>query len=119
MRREMELKMDTFVPVNVDDASFDSVVIKSGMPVAVEFWSPKCMYCMKMAKVLDDLAKEFYGRALVVKVNVDENPRTQARFGVTGVPVFILFKFGRILGQTSGAMPKGKLKTALGMDIYV
>jgi thioredoxin 1 len=111
--------MDLSKPINVDDLSFDRVVMQSAMPVVVEFWSPSCMYCLKMAKVLDDLAKEYYGRAVVAKVSVQDSPRLAARFGVTGVPVFILFKYGLILGQTTGAISKGRLKTALGMDIYV
>ena len=102
-------------PVDVGDADFDALVSSSPIPVVVEFWSPNCMHCKKMAPVVDGLAAEFAGRLLVAKVNILENDVKPAEFGVTGVPAFFLFEGGEVAGKTLGAMSKGRLKKDLGL----
>ena len=103
------------VPVDVDDASFDQMVKGSKLPVVVEFWSPNCSHCKKMAPVVDALAREFAGRLVVAKVNILENVVKPEEFGVTGLPAFFLIEDGKAVGKTLGAMPKGQLKKDLGL----
>ncbi len=102
-------------PVDVSDADFESEVMGSGVPVVVEFWSPKCVHCQRMANTVAALAEEFDGRVKVAKVNVLENARSPEAFGVTAIPAFFYIDDGRVLSSTAGAMSKGKLKNELGI----
>lgn len=102
-------------PVEVTDEMFQAEVIESPGPVLVEFYSPACGHCQKMAKVLDALTGELAGEVKVVKVNVLENAATPERYGVTGLPSFFLIKAGEIASRALGAMSKGKLKNELGI----
>ncbi|MBI5695172.1 MAG: thioredoxin [Nitrospirae bacterium] len=107
--------MDNTKPVDVTDATFDELVLESGLPVVLEFWSPLCVHCQKMAHVVDALAEELAGRAVVAKVNILENTDTPPKYGVTGIPAFFLIKGGEVAAKTLGAMPKGRLKADLGL----
>jgi thioredoxin 1 len=102
-------------PVDVNDESFDAEVMRSSMPVVLEFWSPQCMHCQKMSKVVESLAEELAGKVKVVKVNILENAVTPERFGVSGLPAFFLIKGGEVTAKTLGAIPRGRLKKDLGL----
>ena len=101
--------------VELRDNEFESKVLKSPVPVLVEFWSPSCSFCLKMAPVLELVAAEYAGRLPVFKMNIRENPITPPKFEVTGIPAFFLFKDGKVAGKALGAMPKGRLKKELGI----
>lgn len=107
--------MDASKPVDVTDATFDDIVMGSELPVVLEFWSPRCTHCQKMARVVDALAAEFAGRVLVAKVNIIENAATPPQFEVTGIPAFFHMKAGKVVAKTLGAMSKGRLKKDLGL----
>jgi thioredoxin 1 len=102
-------------PFDINDQNFDLEVIKSDVPVVVEFWSPKCTHCQRMANTVDALSRELEGRVKVVKVNILENPLASMKYEVGGVPVFFLIKNGIVAGRALGAMPKGRLKKELGL----
>ena len=102
-------------PVDVSDDDFDALVNGSKLPVVVEFWSPNCTHCKKMAPVVEAFAREFAGRLVVARVNILENAVKPADFGVTGIPAFFLMEEGAVVGKTLGAMSKGRLKKDLGL----
>ena len=104
------------MPVEVNDSDFKETVIASKTPVLLEFWSPSCPYCLKMAKVVDLVAEEYAGRLKVVKMNILENAHTPVKYGVNGIPAFFFIRNGEVGGQTVGVMPKGRLKKDLGLD---
>jgi len=115
MPRQSNDIADKARPLDVTDADFADLVDGSTVPVVVEFWSPSCMHCRKMAKVVDLLAEELSGKYVVAKVNVLDNAVTPPRFGVSGIPAFFLIKGGEVAGRALGAMSKGRLKRELGI----
>lgn len=97
----------------ISDDSFDSEVLKSPVPVLIDFWAPWCGPCRAIAPIVDELAGEYAGKLKIVKLNVDDNPRTPARYGVRGIPNLILFKNGEVQQQIVGAVPKAHLVKAI------
>jgi thioredoxin 1 len=100
-------------PVVISDESFDRIVGQSEQPVLVDFWAPWCGPCRMVAPVVEGLAREFAGRAVVAKLNVDENPRTSQRFGITSIPALYIFKRGKVVERLVGAQPASVLRQVL------
>jgi thioredoxin 1 len=97
----------------VNDAGFDAEVLKSDLPVLVDFWAPWCGPCRAIAPVIDELIQEFEGKVAIMKMNVDENPATPSKFGIRAIPTLILFKDGEVVEQVTGAVSKASLKQML------
>ena len=97
----------------VTDASFDQDVLKSSVPVLVDFWAEWCGPCRMIAPVLEQIAAESAGKLKVVKLNVDENPQTPPKFSIRGIPTLILFKNGAVEAQKVGALTKSQLSAFL------
>ncbi len=95
--------------VAITDANFDASVIKSSLPVLVDFWAPWCGPCVAIGPVLESLAQEYKGKLTVGKMNVDENANIPATFGVRSIPFMALFKDGKLVDSIVGAVPKTKL----------
>lgn len=95
--------------VHLSDDSFDVDVLKSPVPVLVDFWATWCAPCKAISPLVDGLADEFEGKVKIAKLNVDENPATPGKYGVRGIPTLILFKDGKIVDQVVGAVPKNQL----------
>lgn len=101
----------------VSDASFDTDVLKSPVPVLVDFWAEWCGPCRALAPKLEEIAQEMGERVAVVKVNVDENEETPRRFGIRGIPAMLLFKGGQEVGQLVGNHPKDAIVDFLNKNI--
>ena len=93
----------------VTDASFDADVLKSAEPVVVDFWAEWCGPCRMIGPSLDQISEEMAGKVKIVKINVDENPATAAKFGIRSIPTMLLFKNGELASQKVGAASKGDL----------
>jgi len=96
--------------LQVAESDFDAEVLKSSLPVLVDFYAPWCGPCRQMAPVLEEIARDYAGRLKVVKVNVDEAQETAVRWRVLGVPTFILFKGGEESYRRTGAVPRTTLR---------
>ena len=97
----------------INDASFKSEVTDSPIPVLVDFWAPWCGPCKMIAPVLEEIAREYDGKAKIVKINIDDNQNTPAQFGVRSIPTLILFKNGNEVEKIIGAQSKDKLKAMI------
>jgi len=95
------------------DANFEAEVLKSDVPVFVDFWAPWCGPCQMMGPVVEQIAEELAGKAKVGKLNVDENGVTAGHYKVMSIPTFLVFKGGEVVDQMIGGVPKEKLKEML------
>jgi thioredoxin 2 len=104
-------------PVTVTDASFSTDVEGSPLPVLVDAWAPWCGPCRMIAPVIDELAAEMAGRVRVVKLNVDDNPQTAARFNLRSIPTLLVIKGGREVDRLVGVQPKQEIARRLAQAI--
>jgi thioredoxin 1 len=98
---------------NVTDANFETEVLKSNIPVLVDFWAPWCGPCVQLSPVIDEIATAKAGAAKVVKLNVDENQQVAARYRINSIPALLFFKNGEVQGQLVGRQPKNEIVAKL------
>jgi thioredoxin 2 len=96
-------------PVELSDNNFDRVVAASELPVVVDFWAPWCGPCRQMAPQFEQAAGTLKGKALLVKLNSDDNPRTASRFGIRGIPTLLKLQRGNEVARVAGARPAGQI----------
>jgi thioredoxin 1 len=101
----------------ITDANFNEVVLKSDKPVLVDFWAEWCGPCRMVGPVVEELAKEFEGKAVVGKVDVDSNPEISMKFGIRNIPALLFFKGGEIVDKQIGAVPKSVLAQKLNAQL--
>ena len=97
-------------PIHVTDAAFEKTILKSAIPVIVDFWAPWCVPCKSVAPILDKLAKEYAGKLLVAKINTDENTEWAQKFNVQGIPTMLFVINGKVVHTQVGALMEGKLR---------
>lgn len=95
--------------IAVNDMNFDDEVLKSSVPVLVDFGATWCQPCRAIAPLVDQLAGEYEGRVKVTALDIDESPATAQKFQIRGVPTLLLIKDGKVVGQQVGAVPKAKI----------
>ena len=94
----------------VSDTTFESEVLKATGPVVVDFWAEWCGPCRMMAPALEEISGSLGGKVKIVKLNVDENPQTAAKYGIQSIPTLMIFKDGQMASRQIGAAPKQKLE---------
>lgn len=106
-----EMKMGQ--PVTVTDDSFEAEVLQSDVPVVVDFWATWCGPCKMIAPILDEVASEYGEKAKIVKLDVDNNQQTAAKYNIMSIPSLLFFKNGEIVDQVVGALTKAQLAQRL------
>ena len=96
-------------PVELSDANFDAVTGKTELPVVVDFWAPWCGPCRMMAPNFEQAARQLKGRAMLVKVNSDENPRAASRFAIRSIPTMVMLRGGNEAKRMAGALQTGQI----------
>ncbi len=99
--------------VILQDSTFDAEVLKSDIPVLVDFWAVWCMPCKAIAPSVEELAKQYKGKVKVAKMDVDQHQQVPQQYGIRSIPTLLLFKGGRVVDTIVGAVPKSKLEESL------
>ena len=100
-------------PREVTDITFESDVVKSDLPVLVDFWAPWCGPCRMVGPIVDELSDEYAGKVNFFKMNTDDNPAVPSKFGIRSIPTLLIFKGGELKGQIVGFRPKSEMKKRL------
>ncbi|MBF2052309.1 MAG: thioredoxin [Candidatus Sericytochromatia bacterium] len=101
----------------ITDQSFDADVLKSDLPVLVDFWAPWCGPCRLIGPIVEELSNEFDGKVKVVKLNTDDNPQTATQYHISGIPSLLLFKDGQVADQLVGAVPKDRIQNMISQHV--
>ena len=99
--------------LEITEANFEEVVMNSELPVLIDFWAEWCGPCRMVGPVVDEIHAEYEGKAIVGKVNVDENPGISAKFGIRNIPTIVFVKGGEVADKSVGAVPKAQLTSKL------
>lgn len=99
--------------LQLTDASFDKDVLKSSLPVLVDFWAPWCGPCRMLGPIVEEIAKEYEGKVVVGKMNTDDNPNVASKFNISAIPSMLFFKSGQVVEQMVGVHSKKDIKAKL------
>jgi len=112
----VEINMSDAV-LHVTDSDFNDKVLNAESPVLVDFWAEWCGPCKMIAPVLDEIARDYAGKVIIAKLNIDENPETPQHYGVRGIPTLMLFKRGEVEATKVGALSKSQLAAFLDSNL--
>ncbi|KPK29029.1 MAG: thioredoxin [Desulfobacterales bacterium SG8_35_2] len=96
-------------PIEINDANFEEEVLKSDIPVLIDFWAVWCGPCRVIAPIIEELANEYEGKVKFGKLDVDNNPNTAVKFGIRSIPTLLIFNDGQVADQLIGAVPKANI----------
>jgi len=99
--------------ININDANFKQEVLEESLPVLVDFWAVWCGPCLRLAPVIEQIAKEYKGKLKVCKLNVDDAPKTASSYEVMSIPTLAIFKNGKVVKKVVGALPKTELESMI------
>ena len=94
----------------LSDEDFEKDVLQSGTPVFIDFWAPWCAPCRIIGPIVEELAPSYEGKAVIAKINVDDNPLTAQKFQVTSIPTLMMFKNGKMVDRAIGVLPRAELQ---------
>ena len=103
--------------IHLSDATFETEVLQSNIPVLVDYWAEWCGPCKMIAPILDEISKDYDGKLKIAKLNIDENAQTPAKFGIRGIPTLMIFKNGNVEATKVGALSKSQLTTFIDSNI--
>ena len=103
--------------IEFNDANFEELVKKSDKPVLVDFWAEWCGPCRMVGPIIEELSKEYEGKVVIGKVNVDHNPGISMEFGIRNIPTILFFKNGQVVDKQVGAVPKAQLAAKLNAQL--
>lgn len=99
--------------IQLTDDTFEKDVLQSSEPVLVDFWAPWCGPCRMLAPIIEEISKEYTGKARVAKINTDEHPNAASRFKISAIPTLLFFKGGKVVEQMVGVHSKAEIKKTL------
>ena len=105
--------MSEKAPMHVNDAEFSQTVLESKLPVLVDFWATWCGPCRMIAPFVEEIARDYDGKAVVAKMDTDANPQTAMKLGIMGIPTLVIFKDGKEAERIVGAVPKAMITRKL------
>jgi thioredoxin 1 len=103
--------------IHLSDATFETEVLQSSVPVLVDYWAEWCGPCKMIAPILDEISKDYEGKLKIAKLNIDENAQTPSKFGIRGIPTLMIFKNGNVEATKVGALSKSQLTTFIDSNI--
>lgn len=103
--------------IQITDSNFEELVLNSDKPVLVDFWAEWCGPCRMVGPIVDEMSHEYDGKAVIGKLNVDENPEVTVKYGIRSIPALLYFKGGEVVDRQVGAVPKGTLAQKLEAQI--
>lgn len=113
MKQNVLFKYIREMEINVNDSNFKEVVLESNKPVLVDFWATWCGPCRMLAPTVEEIAKEYEGKAVIGKCNVDEASETPMKYGIRNIPTLLFFKGGQLVDRLVGAVPKNEITAKL------
>jgi len=103
--------------IEITDSNFEEIVMKSNKPVMIDFWAVWCGPCRMVAPIVEEMSEEFHGKAVIGKLDVDNNPNISAMFGIRSIPTMLYFKDGKVVDKVVGAAPKNTLTQKLNAQL--
>lgn len=103
--------------ISVTSATFEAEVLKSNIPVLVDFWAPWCGPCQRLGPIIDEIIEEYAGKLKVVKLNIDDNGDVATKYGIMSIPTIMIFKDGEIANKQVGLLPKPAIKQLINSSL--